>query len=144
VKPGERSTLPIPDPHPSGDGWLPQWVTDQINNPGPLARRAQFTRCTRCGSIIIHGLDADQLAQEVRADPTPITKDQEIACILTDRPTWQLAIAGEEIKIIDRQLRWQTRPPKRPIVPDHICGLQFPGFVIPAQHPTERNKIPPF
>lgn len=146
MKPGERTTLAIPDPHPSGTGWLPQWVTDQIHTPAPLARRAVFTTCRHCQEIIIHGLDADLLAEEVRADPTPLTTPQEVACILAGRPTYQIQITNQDLKIIDRQARWQTpgNKPRRPIIPKHQCGARFPGFIIPPLQQQEPQQQPPF
>lgn len=146
MKPGERTTLAIPDPHPSGTGWLPQWVTDQIHTPAPLARRAVFTTCRHCQEIIIHGLDADLLAEEVRADPTPLTTPQEVACILAGRPTYQIQITNQDLKIIDRQARWQVpgTKPRRPIIPKHQCGARFPGFIIPPLQQQEPQQQPPF
>lgn len=146
MKPGERSTLPIPDPHPSGTGWLPQWVTDQLNTNPPIGRRALFTRCRKCKEIVLRGLDADILAMEVTADPTPLDPMQELACVLTGRATYQANVGGDEIKIIDRQLRYTTAgvPPPRPIIPEHVCGRRFPGFIIEPVTQTERAKNPPF
>jgi hypothetical protein len=105
-----------------------------------------FTTCRKCEAIILHGLDADILAEEVRADPTPLNPQQEAACILTNRPTYQIQISGEEAKIISRQLRWQPlgQPPRRPIIPAHQCGARFPGFIIEPLQQHDPIKQPPF
>lgn len=144
-----QAQLPIPAGHPDGTGTMPQWVTDQLNDDtlSMPHRNAIFTRCPRCQDITITGLDANILAQHATADPTPLDATQELACALTNRPTYTAQLRGTTLTIWYREIHIE-KPPNTPgtwpVIPAHRCGQRFPGFLIPAQPERTKDAPPPF
>lgn len=144
-----QQALPIPVPHPDGNGIMPQWLVDALDqkNPPRNPRTAVWTRCRNCDEIILVGLDADILAQDATVDPTPLDAAQELICALTGRPTYTAQVRGQSVEIWYRQISIE-RPPNAagtwPVVPTHKCGARFPGFLIPPEPERNTNREPPF
>lgn len=145
--PADQTEIRIPAPHPSGSGFLPYWVTDQLEQEvRPLARRGLFGRCRRCRHIIITGLDNSLCAFKAEVDPTPLTAQQEYACYLTGRPTYDALLYGPAIELLHRYPATVEPPEAKPwaVVPAHQCGARFPGFLVPPLTETEHQATPPF
>ena len=111
---------------------------------------ARWQRCPNCNQITLHGMDADLAAGMATADPTPLTEQQELACIIAHRPTYTLTTRGTTHELNDRTAAhtYGPRPSNhkgRTIIPAHQCGARFPGF-IPQPHTTPEapNDQPPF
>lgn len=121
-----------PPDHPTGTGYLPAWVAEQLktNKEHAASRTAKYHKCRKCRQPILTGLDHDDCAGTVHADPTPITRQDEIMLTVIGRPTylaipnpphgWKLDRRNHEGGI--------DLPTPQPIFPAHQCGARFPGF----------------
>lgn len=141
--------IPLPPiPHPTKPGNLPSWISDQLHDSHPSDRRvARFHYCRKCGDIVITGLNDDWCAYTVTADPTPINRPTEIACIILARPTfnaWPASTSsGWELERRNPRLLPTNR---HPIVPAHICGRRFPGFLSEPEvvGGSDPDQAPPY
>ncbi|MBG6083256.1 hypothetical protein [Zhihengliuella flava] len=128
---------------------LPEWLRAALETKTGGFRTAKFSRCPQCGAITLTGLNADQLAQTITADPTPLTPTDEYACTLTNRPTIHATHEGNNRWHLHYRdhLRMTTPPSdKHLVLPTHKCGARFPGFLKPPHLPTNHdpNATPPF
>lgn len=125
---------------------MPEWLSRLLETKLGGYRHARWQRCNKCDRIVLHGMDADVLAGMATVDPTPINRHQEIWCALHDRRTYSLRIdADRRIEINDRP-RWALGLEFRdPIVPEHQCGSEYPGFLaLPGPGPDTTGQEPPF
>lgn len=81
-------------------------------------RRALGAECPDCGRATLVGPDADVCAITARVDPTPLTRDQELACVLLRRPVYDLD-AG---RLYDRTPAAVVHAPTVNPHPGHVCG----------------------
>lgn len=79
---------------------------------------AKPTTCPNCRAPILTGPDADRAAITRHIDPTPITHQAQLTCILLERDLYEL----------DREHRIYPRPPRRALT------HHSPTFTIHAQH----------
>lgn len=139
---------------PSKPGAKPpmaDWLKEQLENKTGGFRAARWNRCPNCQELTLHGMDADLCAGMVTADPTPLSQQQEHACMITGRPTYTLKPRGNSYELNDRRgaYLYGSRPPDgrgKLIIPEHKCGARFPGFIPkPNQHQeTTSDQRPPF
>lgn len=91
-------------------------------------RKASWRHCPTCGLLVIHGTDANTLAETVDADPTPLAEADELACKLAGRGLYLLRSTTDrmELAYVDE---WATPgTANRPVLPAHLCGApRFPG-----------------
>ena len=138
-----------PPPKASKPG-MDDWLREQLENKTGGFRAARWGRCPACQELTLHGMDADLCAGMVTADPTPLSQQQEHACMIFGRPTFSLKPRGNSYELSDRTgaFLYGTRPPDgrgKTIVPQHKCGARFPGFIQrPNQHQETSNEQPPF
>jgi hypothetical protein len=126
---------------------MPEWLHRLLETKTGGFRAARWQRCPKCDRITLHGMDADILAGMVTVDPTPINRQQEIWCALNNRPTYSLRIdADRKIEINDRPRQALGLEFRDPIVPEHQCGSEYPGFLdLPAKHGANTaGQEPPF
>lgn len=143
----EQTELWIPEPHPSGVGYLPQYVTEQLQaERRPIGRQAKYMHCPKCGDIVLRGLDDEYCAVDALADPTPLTARTEYACYLVGRTTYNAITRGQTFELGARMLRWVRAPELTswPVIPQHRCGARFPGCIIPSESAPTYNSDPPF
>lgn len=147
TKSAKQSELWIPEPHPTGTGYLPQYVTEQLRaERQPISRQAKYRYCPKCGAIVLRGLDDDYCAVDAVADPTPLTARLEYACYLVGRTTYNAITRGDTFELGARVLRWVRAPEllSWPVLPAHRCGATFPGCIVPAAAAPDYNTDPPF
>jgi hypothetical protein len=126
---------------------MPDWLRHVLENKTGGFRAARWQRCPQCDRITLHGMDADACAGMVTVDPTPITRHQEIWCALHARPTYQLRIDPDrKITINDRPRYSLGLECRNPVVPEHQCGSEYPGFLdLPPRGSNETaGTEPPF
>lgn len=130
-------------PQTAYPGWLQKHLEERLGG----FRSARWQRCTKCHGIILAGLDDDTAAIHVQTDPTPLTLRQDELCQWIGRPTYTATIRARTIELDRRTWRhthWQ--PPNGSIVPAHVCGKRFPGFLLPPDANTQQthHQHPPF
>lgn len=136
-------------PKPSKPG-MDDWLKQQLETKTGGFRAARWGRCPNCSELTLHGMDADLCAGMVTADPTPLTPQQEHACMIFGRPTYTLKPRGNSHELNDRTgaYHYGSRPPDqhgKTIIPAHQCGARFPGFIPRPNKPQETtNEHPPF
>ncbi|WP_422758275.1 hypothetical protein [Paenarthrobacter sp. C1] len=117
------------------------WLKTLLENKTGGFRAARWERCNTCQELTLHGMDADMCAGMVTADPTPLSPQQELACMIIGRPTFTLKPRGQAYELHDRRdaHKHGPRPPDhkgRTVIPAHQCGARFPGFI---QRPTTKE-----
>ena len=122
--------IPAPAKKPGMDDWL----KTQLENKTGGFRAARWGRCPGCQELTLHGMDADLCAGMVTADPTPLSPQQEHACMIVGRPTFALKPRGTSYELSDRRgaYLYGSRPPDhrgKTVIPAHQCGARFPGFI---------------
>lgn len=135
---------------------LPTWLRTHLEDTTGLdytnarGRYATPTRCRHCSAPILTG-QCGVPGWPVRVDPTPLTAQQEVACLLTRRTTYTLTEQGRRIEISQPRTKWDItgHPPDRAtVVPDHLCGARFPDPPpAPKPAPTyldDPDAPPPF
>lgn len=125
---------------------MPEWLSRLLETKLGGFRHARWQRCSKCDRITLHGMDADVLAGVVTVDPTPINRHQEIWCALHGRPTYSLRIdADRKITISDRPRYSLGLECRNPVVPEHQCGSEYPGFLaLPDKGSGATGQDPPF
>lgn len=119
---------------------LPAWIREQLQAATwPTRRAARFHRCPDCNAIVLTGLDGDNCAFTSTTDPTPITRQLEIACLLAGRRTYTAWRAPNGYELTYRH---PSTPEQQPILPEHRCGARFPGFLTPRRERTTRHGWP--
>lgn len=123
---------------PANDDWLKQLLETKTGG----FRAARWGRCPGCSQLTLTGMDADLCAGMVTADPTPLTPQQEHACMIAGRETYTLKPRGTSYELNDRRgaYLYGTRPPDhrgRTVIPAHQCGARFPGFI--QKPPTQET-----
>lgn len=131
---------------------LPGWLATTIDElqPSPQTDKCILAPCPRCGTLTLTGWDGPG---QHHTDPTRLTNQQELACILTGRQTLTLHTNRAGITITRRD-QWNTRTPaertRDPVVPAHQCGHPI-GTPIPWEtlypQPAQEghpNDAPPF
>jgi len=106
--------------------WLHKWLQDPARKQS--RRGVKVGRCGHCRQQVLTGDDADWSSFRVTVDPTTLNRDQEIACIITDRRTYMLEDHGGAPEL-HRRTHWHTDshpPDDTPVVPAHKCGARFP------------------
>lgn len=110
---------------------------------------AQLDICPACnGQILVTNWD-DLEGIEVdayRVDNTPLTPQDEAACIIMDRRTYLL----EETIVGTWRLsrRWADRmqipdsPHPVAVLPHHKCGARYPTRIMPPARPTFNTTTP--
>lgn len=145
----QTALFKLPSP-PGKKPGMDDWLKQQLETKTGGFRAAHWKRCTDCGELTLHGMDADLCAGMVTADPTPLSPQQEHACMITGRPTYTLKPRGNSYELNDRSgaYLYGTRPPDgrgKTIVPEHLCGARFPGFIpTPKQQQETTHEQPPF
>ncbi|UXE04797.1 hypothetical protein QEH44_gp61 [Arthrobacter phage Shambre1] len=129
-------------------GGMPDWLKTALETKTGGFRKARWQRCTNCGELTIHGMDADICAGMVTVDPTPLTRQQEIWCAIHGRRTYRLTIDPDRsITIWDRPRYSLGKESDRPVVPEHECGMRYGVWLeLPdkAGHTKTVNEPPPF
>lgn len=105
---------------------MPDWLTHHLIAKGVmtesrLTRNARPRRCTRCGTYTLVGLDADTLAFEAHAEPTPTTSAGELQALLAGRRTWTLHHGRLEQRDAD-DIRLDPADQAGNIHAEHTCG----------------------
>ena len=102
---------------------------------------AKPTTCRQCGAPTLTGPDADRAALTVHIDPTPITREAELTCIILERHLYEL----------DTDQRIYRRPPRRALThtplsltihATHVCDQPLPTDHTPTRSP--QPDTPPF
>lgn len=139
-----------PRPAPGHD--MDPWLRALLETKTGGFRAAKWGRCPRCQELTLTGIDGDVAAATVTVDPTPITTQQEHACLTIRRGTYNLTKRGRSYDIHDRDSDHLYGPipvPPKPleiIVPEHRCGARYPGFLPrpPRTAAAGHDDPPPF
>lgn len=128
---------------------MDDWLKTQLENKTGGFRAARWGRCPTCNELTLHGMDADLTAGMATVDPTPLSPQQEHACMITGRETYSLKERGTSYELNDRRgaYRYGARPPDhkgRTIVPAHKCGARFSGFIQRPDTQETHHGHPPF
>jgi hypothetical protein len=127
------TTLPIVTP-PTTPTWFTRWLANHTNpERGSRGRHASLQKCPQCKARTLTGDDSPIAALTVRIDPTPLTPETELACLLAGRRTYLLEGTTARVTIHHRD-RWQTRglpPGPNIVVPAHQCSARFPDPPLP-------------
>lgn len=107
-------------------------------------RKAHWKRCRHCDELTIVGIDGDMCAFRVEVDPTRITPREEAWCALQGRKTASLEIVGKAITIWARDPLDIATPSRQPIVPHHVCGQRYAGFILKPTKQRQESEVPPF
>lgn len=113
------------------------WLRRHLANTGVMTeegitRKARPRRCRRCNAVIIVGLDADQCAVQVHADPTPLNAAGELLALAEGRRTLSLLVTGGGRVLEPRRPEDIRRlPPQAPgvredVLREHRCGTPPP------------------
>jgi hypothetical protein len=134
---------------------LPDWLLHHLadQNPDGVSRGARLTRCPRCHTRTLTGLDADRCALAATVDPTALDHLGEYLALATGLRTYTLArrtnASGNPRWEIDERTRWAIAHKERryPVLPQHRCGTHLPAngsaaFVRPTTHVATEH--PPF
>lgn len=137
----QAALFETPKPAPKKPG-IDDWLLAQLETKTGGFRAARWGRCRTCQQITLTGMDADLTAGIATVDPTPLSPQQEHACMITGRETYTLTNRGNTYTLDDRRgaTRYGPRPPnhhRSTIVPAHQCGARFPGFI---QKPTTTKE----
>lgn len=141
-----EAPAPASSPPPTPETGMPAWLVRALEEKTGGFRAARWIRCPHCHQLILEGLDDDICAFTVRADPTPITLEQEQLCATIGRPTYTVT-TGTRLELDRRTWRHLGYPsPLAPIVPEHRCGARFQTFLKPPAHNTAgaNNDRAPF
>lgn len=105
----------------------------------PLRRRAVLARCPRCKNHTLTGYDDYGIHTTV--DPTPITRNAELALHLAGHTTHTLD-HGELV----RRDRWRIRRPAPAAFAPHTCTPLPPHALapVPRVEPLLDDATPPF
>lgn len=119
-------------PKPAG---IPTWLQNHLSektgddySPTGIRRSVRAKPCARCGAWCLAGLDADRCAFEAHADPTRLNADEELACLIIGRHTFEMRSTGENKYKLNRRDRWRIagHPPDSKtiiaVLPEHVCG----------------------
>lgn len=108
-------------------------MTTHPRNPGieeKLRRtsdHAKATTCRRCGHPILTAIAGHVAGLTVRADPEPMTPQQELLALLDGRLTWHLiteALGTQRITWRDPTAIRAGPKPDRHVIADHRCPPQ--------------------
>jgi hypothetical protein len=111
-----------------------------------------WSHCPACGLVVLE-TDCEEslpsfLTRRHRVDPTPVSAAEEVACVLTGRPTWAWAWRWEQHYLdLRSELYWSQHDQEdagtRPVVlPEHLCGGRFPTC-LPAAATARRSPAQP-
>jgi hypothetical protein len=125
---------------------MPDWLHRLLEQKSGGFRAARWRRCPKCDRITLHGMDADMAAGMATVDPTPLTRQQEIWCAIHGRQTYSLRIDPDrKIEINDRPRYSLGLECRNPVVPEHQCGSEYPGFLdLPPKGGNSTTGPPPF
>lgn len=128
---------------------MDDWLKQQLENKTGGFRAARWGRCPDCQELTLHGMDADLCAGMVTVDPTPLSPQQEHACMIVGRPTFTIKPRGNSYELNDRRgaYLYGSRPPDHrthTIIPAHKCGARFPGFIPRPDKQETTSEKPPF
>lgn len=128
---------------------LPTWLRTHLEDKTGLDYTtasgiyAKARHCRACSAQILSGQCGDP-GWLVHIDPTPLTAQQETACLLTGRMTFTLFESGaaRRIEIVRRdQFSIRGHPPDTAtVVPTHQCGARFPD---PPREPARTYLTDP-
>lgn len=115
---------------------FPSWLIRKLELESGLdyttlnGRNVSVRYCPHCRARTLVGMNDDELAFQTRVDPTPLTHEQEIACVLTGRDTFALEERGNGVAI-KRRDHWVMASRSADhwlvtVVPEHQCGARFP------------------
>lgn len=140
------------------DAWLLQQLveTGRMTETG-VTRRARPRRCPTCQTIVIVGLNDDQCAFEIHADPQPLSALGEALALLEGRMTVALAHEGGRW-VLHRRDDFQIRgrpagtTPRWDVLRTHTCHTPTPTGPTTAasthpsttREPLPANAPPPF
>lgn len=144
----QDALFPAPTKAPKKPG-MDDWMVQLLEAKTGGFRAARWGRCTTCGELTLHGMDADLCAGMATVDPTPLSPQQEHACMITGRETYSVKERGTSYELNDRRgaYRYGARPPDqrgKTIVPAHQCGARFPGFIKKPTTQETHHGHPPF
>lgn len=111
------------------------WLQNLLETKTGGFRAAKWNRCNHCNRIVLTGINDDTCAATVTADPTPLTPQQEIECLLTHRPTISATPHGKTYDLHHRDADLiSDHPANTPtlygtVLPTHQCGNRYPGFL---------------
>ena len=120
------------------------WLLQLLENKTGGFRAARWNRCRHCNEIVLTGINDDQCAGTITADPTPLTAAQELECLLAGRDTVSATPHGRTYDLHRRDDDLISNHPAGggttfgTVIPAHQCGNRYPGFF---QRPN-RNTWP--
>lgn len=123
---------------------MPDWLMQQIEIKTGGLRNGRWKRCPRCNELTVQGLDADVAAFTVTVDPTPIQPNQEGWCVINGRNTYGVEVIGKKVIINYRDPYAIGLPSHYRIVPEHVCGHRYPGFLLKRPATGQDEQAPPF
>lgn len=137
-------TLPAADTKKQPSAGMPDWLMRQIETTTGGLRNGRWKRCPRCNELTIQGLDADVAAFQVTVDPTPLEPKQEGWCVLNGRQTYAAEVIGKKVILNDRDPYAIARPSYYRILPEHVCGHRYPGFLVKRPDTGQDKQTAPF
>lgn len=122
---------------------IPTWLGRTL---GDTFRTVRLRICPQCRAPVLAGLDADNCALAVRADPTPIGEIGEAIALLTGRRTFDLIGTGGDKKLYLREEHNIKSARKYLVFLEHRCGRPLTAYSEPAAARSSRkfSQTPPF
>jgi hypothetical protein len=113
--------------------------------------KAEYEDCIRCGdeTLVTNWDDLEGiLVSDIVADTTPLTRLEEVACILIGRPTYILEatiIGTRRLSLRTPRTMAMTLPHPIAVLPHHRCGARHPGILTALTKPEpDQLTQPPF
>lgn len=114
-----------------------------------MKQRVFTGNCPSCGMVVIvtdaTESDPSFLVSQRMIDPTPLTLDEEVACVLVGRPTWTWSCRWQQEAVDLRGLLWwsgrpvETADTRPTVLPEHVCGGRFTSTLQrPRKPPVSR------
>jgi hypothetical protein len=122
-------------------GDMPDWLVLRLDSAGFIdaaagaSRKARTFRCRECKRAVLRGLDSDQCAVTVEADPTPLTDEGEAIARLLGARTYELRWLGAHYELDFRdQWRIKSRPAGKPGI-EILVEHRHPVLTLPRKPP---------
>lgn len=117
---------------------IPVWLKRTL---GDTYRTATLRTCPHCHTPVLSGLDADNCAFSVRADPTPINEIGEALALLTGRRTFDLVGNASGKRLYVREEHNIKSGRRYLVFPEHRCGQSLAAHI--EQTPSRPRKVKP-
>jgi len=111
------------------------WLKNLVESKTGGFRAAKWERCHHCNQITLTGINDDICAWTITVDPTPLTPQQELECLLSLRDTASATPHGKTYDLHHRDADMISDYPAGgpntygTVLPNHQCGNRYPGFL---------------